>query len=118
MSETPETPVHGRREFLKLVGAAGLATTLQPATALFAQTPPPSTPGTTGAPPTATPAPTGPSEEAKALAALLKKRFPDRLTEAQWADVTDDLDGNLASGRRLAAAKLADGDEPDFTFHA
>jgi len=118
MSETPEAPVHGRREFLKLVGAAGLASTLQPATALFAQTPPPATGGAPGTPPAAAPAPTGPSEEAKALTALLKKRFPDRLTDEQWADVTEDLDGNLGDAKRLKATKLANGDEPDFTFHA
>ncbi len=108
-----------RREFLKRVGAAGLAVTLGGANA-FAQGPKPSTPPA-GAPAPAKPdsaaaAPPPPSEDAKALAGILQRRFPDRLTPAQWDDVTGSLQQRLEIGKRLAATKLENGDEPDFTF--
>ena len=54
--------------------------------------------------------------EARLLTEVLRTRHPDRLTEAQWASVVSDFDGDVASGRRLRAVKLANGDEPDFIF--
>ena len=108
---------HGvdRRGFLKLVGAAGLASTLSPVAAALAQS---STPAAAPAAP-ATPAkPEGPSEEALALVGILRKRYGGRLTDAQWADVASGVDNGLAGGKRLHASALANGDEPDFTFRA
>ena len=125
MSQTEEPRGLDRRAFLQLIGAAGLAAVVPnaaqalaapapavPASPAPAITPQPAAPATPGD------ADKGPSDEAKALAAILRKRFPDRLTDKQWDDVTNDLDGRLASGKRLSATKLANGDEPDMTFKA
>ncbi|HTR97212.1 MAG TPA: hypothetical protein VMH61_04870 [Candidatus Acidoferrales bacterium] len=111
MSESESAPKLGRREFLTLVGAAGIAS-IAPSAALAAVA------DSTHAAPPAAAAPSGPSEDAKALTGILKRRFPDRLSEAEWDRVTGDLDGRLSAGRRMAEHKLANGDEPDFTFHA
>ena len=114
-SPAPDDP--GRREFLKRVAVAGLATSVPPFAAAFAQTPPPG--GTPAAPsPAAAPAADVVSAEARALRDILKARFGDRLTAEQWDSVAADFDGDLASGKRLRATKLANGDEPDFTFRA
>jgi hypothetical protein len=111
----PEMP---RREFLRRVGTAGLAVTLVGADVLAA--PAPSTsPAPAPAKPdslAAAPAPAPPSEDAQALAGILKRRFPDRLTAEQWEGVTKTLDQRLDGGRRLRGTKLANADEPDSTF--
>ena len=60
----------------------------------------------------------GPSEEAKALAEVLRQRYPDRLTPEELKSVTNDFDGDLAGIKALREKKLANGDEPDITFHA
>lgn len=123
MSERSHASELPRREFLKRVGAAGLAVTLVGADAL-AQAVKPATPGmlpaATPAKPDslATPKPEPPSEDALALTGILRRRFPDRLTPEQWEGVTRSLDQRLDSGRRLKAVKLANGDEPDFAFRA
>jgi hypothetical protein len=54
--------------------------------------------------------------EARLLTEVLRTRYPDRFTDAQWTSIVGDFDGDLASGKRLRAVKLANGDEPDFTF--
>lgn len=125
MSQPEEPRPLGRRAFLQLIGAAGIAAAVpQAAQALAAPATPPASSAPAPTPQPAAPTPPGdaaakgPSEEAKAFAAILRKRFPDRLTDKQWDDVTDDLDGRLASGKRLRASKLANGDEPDMTFKA
>ena len=129
MAHSNDSPGHtrvGRRQFLKVVGAAGIAGALPGAVSAFAQTPAPArgaAPADTSAH-AAAPAdttthaavPAGPSEDALALAGILRRRFPDRLTEEQWAAVTRGLDGRLGSGKRLREFKLANGIEPDSTF--
>jgi len=122
--ESPERGAVGRRQFLKVVGAAGIAGALPGAVSAFAQAPAPAR----GAAPADTTAhadttvhaavPTGPSEDAIALAAILRRRFPGRLSEEQWTTVTRGLDSRLGSGRRLRELKLANGVEPDSTFRA
>jgi hypothetical protein len=116
----PESAGVGRREFLIAVGAAGLASTLPAAAVAFAQAAAPAKPVPLPADSTqmAPAAPKGPSEEARALAAILRGRYKDRLTEEQWASVANDIDGDLQGLKRLAAAKLANSDEPDAVFHA
>lgn len=119
-NDTPEMP---RREFLLRVGAAGLAVSLAGADALaaVATTPTPATPPPApAAKPDSAAANAAPaiSEDAKALAGILQRRFPGRLTAEQWDKVTAGLDQRLDSGRRLKAARLANGDEPDFSFKA
>ena len=133
-NESPERGAVGRRQFLKVVGAAGIAGALPGAVSAFAQASAPAR----GAAPAgamahpATPAgttahadstahaavPTGPSEDALALAGILRRRFPGRLTEEQWMAVTRGLDSRLGSGKRLREFKLANAVEPDSTFRA
>jgi len=107
MTEKPERRALDRRAFLHLTAVA-LAS--MPVTAA-AQTPPPAT----SAPPVPSP-PEHSGGEARLLTEVLRTRYPDRFSEAQWTSIVGDCDGDLASGRRLRAVKLRNGDEPDFTF--
>jgi len=115
----------GRRDFLKLVGLAGLTTTLgAPARALAqaaknAASAKPDTMKTTA------PADTSkvegekaPSEDALALTMIVRRRYGQYLNADQLKSITEELDFRLQSGDRLKAAKLTNGDEPDFIFHA
>ena len=107
MSEAPERRDVDRRAFLRLAAAAATAAAL-PATAAAQSAAP-------------APAPTPPAHtggEARLLTEVLRARWPDRFSEAQWGSIVGDFDGDLASGRRLRAVKLANGEEPDTTFHA
>ena len=108
MSEAPKRRELQRRAFLRLTAVAAAVTAL-PASAL-AQAAAPSAPPAAPAPPEHT------SSEARLLAEVLRQRYPDRFSEAQWASVVTDFEGDLASGKRLRAVKLANGDEPDLTF--
>lgn len=119
MSELePNVP---RRRFLKAIGLAGIGSTLVPQAIALAQT------AKTAAPPAATPAtpdtakaaqPPEISEDAKALAAVIQRRYGQYLTPDQITSITKDFDGDIKAARRLHDVKLANGDEPDFTFHA
>ena len=128
MPRSPE-PSEARRRFLKTVGLAGLTTALAPAVAAMAQTPtpgpaiyPPGVPPPKGAPAAGVPGAAGkpepPSEDARALAAIIKRRYGKHLDHRQIESITGDFDGDLKAAQRLHAVKLANGDEPDFTFHA
>lgn len=121
MSDPIEPRALDRREFLQLLGAASLASVLPLASEATAQTSAPTvapaTPAASVAP--AAPAPPAPpSEDARALTALLKRRYPDRFSEAQWESIARDFDGDLGLGKRLRALKLKNSDEPDFTYQA
>ena len=126
MTESRDRSKPSRREFLRLAAAAGLAGTLPGATTALAQVsaaPKPAQPPTPAVAPTpamspaAPAAPEPPSEAAKALTAILQQRLgKERLTDEQWESVTRDFDGDFAAGKRLAGVKLANGDEPDFSF--
>lgn len=102
----------GRREFLALVGAAGVAAAA-PGGALAAGAPADST-----RTPAAAPAPgeDPPSADARAVVAILQRRFPGRLDPAQWDEVAKQVDQRLASGRRLGERVLDNGVEPDTVF--
>ena len=124
MPRTPE-PSEARRRFLKTLGLAGLSSALAPAAAAIAQSPvpiyPPGVPPPKGAPAAATPGAAGkpepPSEDARALAAIIKRRHGKHLDSKQIESITRDFDGDLKAAQRLHDVKLANGDEPDFTFH-
>jgi hypothetical protein len=121
MSES-ETP--GRREFLKTLGLAGLSSSLIPNALAWAQTPPAGSPAAApkGMPAAADTSKAPPkeeiSEDAKALASIVKRRYGKFLNDEQMKTITEDLDGTLKSAQRLHSVKLANGDEPDTTFHA
>ena len=111
MAETPERRELDRRAFVKLaVAAAALTALVAPAEA--------QAPAPTAATPTPPPAPEHSGNEARLLTEVLRSRYPDRFSEAQWGSIVGDFDGDLASGKRLRAVKLANGDEPDFSFRA
>ena len=120
MTESRDRSTPSRRDFLRLAAAAGLAGALPAATLALAQAPTPTpaaTPATPPATPAPPPAPEPPSEAAKSLTEILRQRLgADRLSAEQWESVVKDFDGDLGIGKRLAATKLANGDEPDFAF--
>ncbi len=126
MSRTQQSSLTDRRRFLKTVGLAGISSALVPASLAFAQS---ATPPRAGAPakpdsvaaPAAPVAPAGPSEiseDARSLGEIVRRRYGKHLTPEQLEAVTREMDGRIQGGKRLRASKLANGDEPDFTFHA
>ena len=117
-SASPAAP--DRRRFLRVIGL-GLSTGLGAPALAFAQASgtPPAKPAATPATPAAPPAPDGPpplSEDARSLAEIVRRRYGKHLTPDQIEAVTRELDQRVQAGRRLKDAKLANGDEPDFTF--
>ena len=115
----------GRRRFVQLMGWASMATfahggpgLAQAAARSRTAVKPDTKPVTVPAPLDTTAAAKGPSEEAKALAEVLRQRYPDRLTSEELSSVTKDFDGDLAGIKALRGVKLANADEPDVTFHA
>ena len=66
----------------------------------------------------AAPAAAAPSDEARALAEVVRRRYGDQLSEGDLQTITRDIDGDLRGAKRLRDVKLANADEPDTTFHA
>ena len=134
MSPSSESFDAERRRFLKLAGLAGLTSLGAPALALAqSKLPPPGYPSLTGAPtapaeaPATPPAPPKPltpekppeiSDDARDLASVIQRRYGQHLTPEQLEAVTKEIDGRIQGGRKLRDHKLANGDEPDFTFSA
>jgi hypothetical protein len=120
----PRSRVPGRRRFLKAAGLAGLSSALAPNLVALAQSVPPpagaAAPAKTGGAKAdstaATPAAPEISEDARDLARIVQRRYGEHLTSDQLEDVTRELSFRVEGGKRLRAAKLANGDEPDFTF--
>ncbi len=110
-----------RRRFLKLAGVAGLASMGAPVLALAQSKAPPGGPAppadTTGKA-AAAEKPPDISEDARALAGVIQRRYGQHLTAEQLELVTKELDTRIQGGRRLRDQKLANGDEPDITFKA
>ena len=114
MSDPAAPRAFDRRGFLQFV--AGAVTALPAAAvAQTAATPtpaPPATPADT----TAAKPPEHSGNEARLLTEVLRARYPDRFTDAQWTSVAGDFDGDLGAAKRLRTIKLANGDEPDSLF--
>jgi len=116
-----------RRRFLRWIGLAGLvagaspvafaAPRAQKAGTKPAATPPPPPPDTVAAAP-ARPAPLVPSDDARALVSVIERRYGKQLTKEQLETIAREIEGDLRAGVRLRDVKLANGDEPDMTFHA
>jgi len=116
-----------RRDFLKLVGLAGLSSSIVAPMRALAQAAKGGSAADSakaGAPAMAAPdtstaeAPKPPSEDALALTMIVRRRYGEHLDADQLKAITDELDFRIQSGERLKAAKLTNGDEPDVTFRA
>lgn len=130
MSASFEPHDFDRRRFLKLAGIAGISSLGVPVLALAQSKPAPggALPSSPPGPPAgAAPAdsskaaaakPPEISEDARALGAIIQRRYGKHLTPEQLEAVTRDIDGGIRGGRRMRDQKLANGDEPDFTFRA
>jgi len=127
MTPQGRTPRADRRRFLKSLGVAGVSSVFLTGHVLSAAgkppagTPPPHPPAdkpTSGPPPASGSADQPPSEDARTLAEIVKRRYGAHLSPEQLEAVTRDLDDNLDSGRKLREKPLANSDEPDATFHA
>jgi hypothetical protein len=117
MSRPSHDDATGRRDFLRLVGFAGLLGAL-PAAGALAQTAAPPAPSAPASPALSAPPAPEISEDARALAAIVQRRHGAHLDAAQLEAVTRDLERVVQNGRRLRAAKLVNADEPDATFRA
>jgi hypothetical protein len=59
-----------------------------------------------------------PSALAKALAGAIRAQYGDRLTEADLAVVTRQIETGLERAEKVRKAALSNGDEPDFVYSA
>ena len=121
MPRSQPPPAPARRRFIKAVGLASLSTALAPPLLALAQsaTPPGGGAAAPAKPDSAT-APAGPpeiSEDARSLAEIVRRRYGKHLTPEQLEAVARELDGRVRGGKTLRETKLANSDEPDFTFH-
>jgi hypothetical protein len=118
--QSDEQAKASRRRFTKTVAAAIAVAPLVPLM-MKAQTPPAGKTKEATAPPNPQPSPTPqqkPSPIAEAYATVAHARFGEHVTPEQFEQIKKDLEGNVRAADRLRAAKLNNGDEPDFTFIA
>ncbi len=127
MQPSDPITVHDRRRFLKLMGLVGVSSALGTAAIRLdaAENAKAAKPAAAAVPKAAPPAPATPasppveiSEDARALAAIVERRYGKHLDAKQLHAVTEDLEQGIQSGQRLRAVKLANGDEPDTVFRA
>ena len=120
-------PSHDRRRFLKLLGLAGLTSAVNSTMLAWSEARPAAAaarPSTPPAPPaveadsTAGEKPPEISDDARALAGILKRRHGKHLDAGQLEAVARDLDYQLRSGKRLREFRLENHEEPDFIFRA
>ncbi len=129
MPRSPQAD-EARRRFLKSIGLAGVSSALAPAAFALAQssTPPGSYPpgvppphGKAATPTPAAPAagakPEPPSEDARSLGEIVRRRYGKQWSPEQAQSVVNDFDSDLKAAERLHKSTLENGDEPDFTFH-
>jgi hypothetical protein len=110
-----------RRRVIKWIGLIAAAPAVGRAPLAFGQSagaPPLKGQPAAAAPPSAPEPPAEISPQARSLAEVVRARYGDHLDDAQLQEVTKDLDRVVKNGERLRAAKLANADEPDFTFGA
>jgi len=116
----PNTMI-GRRRFVQLMGWAGAAAVAHGGPALSAAAQKSKTANRPVASPSPSPSPAPGSEisdEAKALAEVVKQRYGAHLSPQDLETITKDLDGDVKAMQRLRETKLANADEPDMTFKA
>jgi hypothetical protein len=103
MTHPTPAPRPSRREFARALALAGLAPAAGSAAAPGAKVAPPADPL---------------DAAAAALAEVVRARHGKHLADDQLKRVRASIHGYLASGRRMARVKLANADEPAFTFSA
>ena len=121
MSRSHPTYDPQRRRLLRALSLAGLTSLGAPALAMGQAKPDSARGGAPPGPPGGAPVATKPpeiSDDARTLAEIVKRRYGEHLTPEQLESVTKEIENRLQGGKALRAAKLANGDEPDFTFHA
>jgi hypothetical protein len=59
-----------------------------------------------------------PSTLAKALTSVIRAQYGDRLSGADLAEVTRQIENGLERAEKVRKAAIANGDEPDFVFSA
>ena len=100
-----------RREFAESLAVAALAPMLGPRLGPIrwpaAATPAPSPAGIL---------PHEPGALAKALAGVIRAQYGDRLSEADLAVVTRQIENGLERAEKVRHSALANGDQPDFVF--
>jgi hypothetical protein len=102
-----------RREFAEAVALAALLPVLATGAG------PIRWPGSfTGGSPAAGLAAHEPGALARALAGVIRAQYGDRLSEADVAVVTRQIENGLERADKIRKATLTNGDEPDFVFSA
>ncbi|HEY3215328.1 MAG TPA: hypothetical protein VGK93_02425 [Candidatus Eisenbacteria bacterium] len=111
-----------RRRFVRLLGWAGAVAVAPGGPALAAAARARRESAATRASASKPPAPTAKSpevsEDARALAAVLKRRYGEHWNPDQLKSITSDVDGDLKAAHSMREVKLENGEEPDFTFKA
>jgi hypothetical protein len=124
--------LHDRRRFLQLLGMAGLTSAVNssmgawPGARVALAAPSPRPGAKASAAPVAAPADsaragaesTEVSEDARALASVIERRYGQHLNAQQLGAITQEIDWRLKSGQRLRDVRLRNQDEPDFVFQA
>ncbi len=100
-----------RREFAEAMALAALAPMLGAAPD-YLRLPPPAAAGVAGA------AAPEPGALARALAGALRAQYGDRLSPADLATVTRQIEAGLERAEKIRRLPLANGDEPDFVHSA
>ena len=121
MSEKPARTSPDRREFLKILGIAGVTATLGTPAVALAQTA--KVDAKEGAKPKPEPA-SPPAEEpeispdARSMLEIVKRRYGKHLSEEQLQEVLEELNWRVTAGAALRKVPFANGDEPDFIHSA
>jgi len=109
----------GRRRFVQLMGWAGAAAAAHGGPALSAAAQKSKVANRPVATPPPSPSPGSEiSDEARALAEVVKRRYGANVSPQDLETITKDLDGDVKAIQRLREVKLANADEPDMTFKA
>jgi hypothetical protein len=106
-------PELSRREFAEALALAALAPMLGAGAGPLRWTP-----VDTGSAAAAAGAAHDPGALAKALAGAIRAQYGSRLSEADLATVTRQIEAGLERAEKVRKAALTNGDEPDFRFSA
>ena len=121
MSDELDRSSPDRREFLKILGIAGVSATLgTPAVALAQSTESDEKDAAKPKPQPASPPAEEPeiSPDAKSMLEIVKRRYGQYLSDDQLQEVLEDLNWRVTAGAALRKVPFSNGDEPDFIHSA